>query len=148
MTRRFAMAGALAVALVGTTGMYAVARQQSAQHQHQATSPDQAMHGDMAAMCQTMVAEHEAADARLTDLAAAMAASTGEAKIAAIEGLLTEFVAQRRTMHGPMMQMHGRMMAQMMSHMGGGMSPEMHESMQKMMADCPMMKAGGGDGAR
>ena len=67
------------------------------------------MHGDPAAMRarhQAMMQQHVQAAARIQELQDQMHAASGEAKVAAIEALLDEMLAQHRAMHEAMMGMH------------------------------------------
>lgn len=93
---------------------------------------------DMAAKCQAMMAEHEkmmadmkAADQRLDDLVAKMNAASATDKATATAAVVTEMVAQRRTMRDGMMKMQHGMMGHMMEHRHAG---------KDTMAECPMMK--------
>ena len=96
---------------------------------------------DMSAHCKAMMAEHEkmmaemkTTDQRLDDLVGKMNAASGQAKVNAVATVVTEIVAQRKTMRDRMMQMHQRMMSHMGEHMQAG---------ARSMAMCPMMKMGG-----
>jgi hypothetical protein len=96
---------------------------------------------DMSAKCKAMMGEHEkmmadlkAADQRLDGLVAKMTAASGQAKVDATAAVVTEIVAQRRTMREGMMKMQHGMMSHMMEHMQAG---------PQSMAMCPMMKMGG-----
>ena len=53
-----------------------------------------------------MMQQHEQAAARIQELQERMHAANGEAKVAAIEALLDEMLAQHRAMHAMMMGMH------------------------------------------
>ena len=67
------------------------------------------MQGDPAAMRarhQAMMQQHEMAAARIQELQDRMHSAAGEAKVAAIEALLDEILAQQRAMHEMMMGMH------------------------------------------
>lgn len=93
---------------------------------------------EMAAKDKTMMAEREkmmtdmkAADQRLDDLVAKMKTASGMEKMAATATVVSEMVAQRRTMRDGMMKMQERMMGHMMEHMQAGTDS---------MAMCPMMK--------
>ena len=68
--------------------------------------PRQPDHAAMEARHQAMMEQHEAAAARIQELQDGMHAATGEAKVAAIEALLDEMLAQQRAMHAMMMGMH------------------------------------------
>ena len=92
----------------------------------------------MEAKCQAMMAEKEkmmadmkAADQRLDDLVATMNTASGMDKMAATAVVVSEMVAQRRTMRDGMMKMQEGMMSHMMEHMQAGTAS---------MAMCPMMK--------
>ena len=74
----------------------------------------------MVEMRQKMMEKMHASDAELDRLVADMNAATGDAKVAAMAGLLTRMVQQQTTMR-----------------------QEMQESMKTMMAQCPMMKDAG-----
>jgi predicted transcriptional regulator len=96
---------------------------------------------DMSAKCKDMVAHHEkmmadmkAADQRLDELVATMKQASGQTKVDAVAAVVTEMVAQRKTMNERMMQMHQQTMGHMGEHMQAG---------AKSMAMCPMMKMGG-----
>jgi hypothetical protein len=100
------------------------------------------MAADMAAKCQTMMADQEkmmaeiqAADQRLDDLVGKMNAAAGTDKAEATAAVVNEMVTQRRTMRDGMMKMQHEMMAHMMEHMQAG---------KDAMAMCPMMKQMGG----
>lgn len=120
-------------------GPAANARAQQPEHQHQQTPAKPS--ADMSAKCKAMMVEHEkmmaemkAADQRLDDLVAKMNSASGQAKVDATAAAVTEIVAQRKTMHDRMMQMHQGTMSHMMEHMQAG---------PQSMAMCPMMKMGG-----
>ena len=125
-----------ALVIVASPGL---AAQTAPEHQHPAT--DQAKpKPEMAAKCQAMMAGREkmmadmkAADQRLDGLVARMNAASGGDKTTATAVVVTEMVAQRRTMG--MMKMQDGMMAHMMEHMQEG---------KDSMAMCPMMKQMGG----
>ena len=85
--------------------------------QHGAAIEPQAQDKQMMEMRQKMMAKMHASDAELDRLVAAMNAATGDAKVAAMAGLLTRMVQQQTTMR-----------------------EEMQESMKTMMAQCPMTK--------
>jgi len=78
-----------------------------------------------------MMADMKAADQRLTDLVATMNSATGAEKTTATAAVVTEMVAQNRTMREGMMKMQQGMMPHMMAHMQEG---------KDSMAMCPMMK--------
>ena len=128
------MAGYAAVVMSAVPG---VAAQTPQEHQHAATDNVKPP-SDMAATCQTMMAEREkmmadmkAADQRLDDLVATMNTASGMEKMAATTTVVTEMVTQRRTMRDGMMKMQQDMMGHMMEHMQAG---------KDSMAMCPMMK--------
>ncbi len=92
----------------------------------------------MAAKCQAMMAEHQkmmadmkVADQRLDGLVAKMNAASGMDQVGATAAVVTEMVAQHRTMRDAMMKGNHDMMTHMMDHMQAG--PD-------SMAGCPMMK--------
>ena len=127
-------AGCAAVVLSALPGL---AAQTPQEHQHAAAAQAKPQ-ASMAAKCQAMMADHEkmmaemkAADQRLDDLVAKMNAAPGLAKADATAAVVTEMVAQRRTMGDGMMKMHEGMMSHMMEHMQTG---------KESMAMCPMMK--------
>ena len=82
-----------------------------------------------------MMAEMKAADQRLDGLVAKMNTASGAEKTTATAAVVTEMVAQRRTMGDGMMKRQEGMMAHMMEHMQEG---------KDSMAMCPMMKPMGG----
>lgn len=115
-----------------------VGTQAPADHKHQMPGKPSA---DMSASCKAMMADHEkmaadvkAADERLDGLVARMTAASGQAKADATAAVVTEMVAQRKTIRDGMMKMHAGMMSHMMEHMQAGSTS---------MAMCPMMKMGG-----
>jgi hypothetical protein len=57
-----------------------------------------------------MMAEMKAAEARLDALVKDMNAASGNAKVTAIAAVVTELVAQQKSMHARMGQMHQQMM--------------------------------------
>jgi hypothetical protein len=141
-----------ALAIVGFIGVVQyptvleAAAPRASQQDHEAHHPlgspppvSQAQEAGMVDMHQRMMAEMVAVDSKLDALVAKMNAATGEAKLQAIAELLTAIVEERTAMRSGMMQMQGQT-GQTMQHMSQGMSPEM----QKMMAECPMMKQMGG----
>jgi hypothetical protein len=81
-----------------------------------------------------MMAEVKAADQRLDGLVAKMTGATGQDKVDATAAVVSEIVAQRKTMHEGMMKMQQGMMSHMLAHMQAG---------KDSMAMCPMMKMGG-----
>lgn len=88
--------------------------------QHGAATDPQAQDNHMMEMRQKMMTKMHAADAELDRLVADMNAATGDAKVAAIAGLVARMVQQQALMRG-----------------------EMQESMKMMMAQCSMMKDAG-----
>ena len=128
------MAACAGVAILAIPGL---ATQTPQEHQHAATDKAKAPAG-VAAKCQAMMAEHErmmtdmkAADQRLDDLAAKMNAASGTEKAAAVASVVTEMLAQRRTMRDAMMKGQHGMMGHMMEHTQVG---------KGSTAMCPMMK--------
>lgn len=128
------MAGGVAVMISAAPGF---AAQTPQQHQHAATDQAKPASG-MAAKDHAMMAEREkmmadmkAADQRLTDLVARMNGASGAEQATATAAVVTEMVAQSRTMHEGMMKMQQGMMSHMMEHMQEG---------KDSMAMCPMMK--------
>jgi hypothetical protein len=88
--------------------------------QQRAAAEPQAPDKQMMDMRQKMMEKMRASDAELEHLVADMNATTGDAKVAAMAGLLTRMVQQQTTMR-----------------------QEMQQSMTNMMAQCPMMKDAG-----
>jgi hypothetical protein len=112
------------------------AAQTPQEHQHAADKAKPAV--GMAAKDHAMMAEREkmmadmkAADQRLTELVTRMNTASGMEKTTATAAVVTEMVAQSRTMHEGMMKMQQGMMSHMMEHMQDG---------KDSMAMCPMMK--------
>jgi hypothetical protein len=133
------VAGCAAVVIWAVPGLAAQAAQE---HQHAATDKMKPASG-MEAKCPAMMAEREkmmtamkAADQRLDDLVAKMNTAAGMEKTAATANVVSEMVAQRRTMRDGMMKMQEGMMSHMMEHMQAGAAS---------MAMCPMMKQMGGE---
>ena len=129
-----ALLGCMAVVMPPGTG----SAQPPPAHQHPAAVTQAKPAAGMDAKCQAMLAEHEkmmaqtkAADERLDGLVATMNAATGQAKIDATATVVSEIVAQRKTMRDGMMTMQSNMMSHMMEHMQQG---------KDSMAMCPMMK--------
>lgn len=96
----------------------------------------------MAAKDHAMMAEREkvmadmkTADQRLDGLMAKMNTASGTEKATATAAVVSEMVAQSRTMREGMMKMQQGMMPHMMEHMQEGTTS---------MAACPMMKQMGG----
>ena len=79
------------------------------QHDHSATAPQASGMADH----DKMMADMKAADAHLVALAETMKSAPGEAKIRAMQELLSELVQNQVTMHGQMSMMHTMMMSQM-----------------------------------
>jgi hypothetical protein len=128
------MAGGAVVVISAAPG---VSAQTAPAHQHAAEAKAKPA-AAMDAKCQAMMAEHEkmmadvkAADQRLDSLVATMNTASGAEKVAATATVVTEKIAQDRTMRDGMMKMHQDMMAHMMAHMQGG---------KESMGSCPMMK--------
>ena len=126
--------GCAAVVISAVPGF---AAQTPQEHQHAATDKAKPTSG-MAAKDHAMMAEHQkmmadmkAADQRLTDLVTRMNSVSGLEKTTATAAVVTEMVAQSRTMRASMMKMQQGMMPHMMEHMQEG---------KDSMAMCPMMK--------
>jgi hypothetical protein len=92
----------------------------------------------VAAKCQAMMAEREkmmadmkAADQRLDELVATMNSASETEKAAATAAVVTEMVAQRRTMRDGMMKMQHGMLGHITEHNQAG---------RDSMATCPMMR--------
>ena len=112
-----ALAGALATAsapLQAQTTPPAAASPQPHQHDHQAAQPSGQ---DMSAMHEKMMADMEAANARLQALLAEVTAATGDAKLDALANLVAALVQQRQALHQQMVQ--GGMTCPMMQNMQG-----------------------------
>jgi hypothetical protein len=127
-----------ALVIVASPGL---AAQATPKPQHAATDKAKPP-SEMAAKCQAMMAgrekmmaEMKAADQRLDGLVATMNAASGAEKTTATAAVVTDMVAQRRTMRDGMMKMQEGMMGHMMEHMQEG---------KDSMAMCPMMKQMGG----
>ena len=128
------VAGCAAVVISAVPGF---AAQTPQEHQHAATDQAKPASG-MAAKDHAMMAEREkmmadmkAADQRLDSLVAKMNSASGMEKTTATALVVTEMVAQSRTMREGMMKMQQGMMPHMMEHMQEG---------KDSMAMCPMMK--------
>jgi hypothetical protein len=65
---------------------------------------------DMMKMHEQMMAEMKAADSRLDALVKDMNVATGDARVNAVAGVVTELVRQQKSMHERMGQMHRQMM--------------------------------------
>lgn len=127
-----------ALVIVASPGL---AAQTAPEHQHAATDKEKPQ-SKMVPKCQAMMAGHEkmmaemkAADQGLDGLVATMNTASGAEKTTATAAVVTEMVAQRRTMRDGMMKMQEGMMGHMMEHMQEG---------KDSMAMCPMMKQVGG----
>jgi hypothetical protein len=127
-------AGCAAVVISAVPGR---AAQTPQEHQHAATDQAKPVSG-MAAKDHAMMVEREkmmadmkAADQRLTDLVTRMNSASGAEKTTVTAAVVTEMVAQSRTMREGMMKMQQGMMPHMMEHMQEG---------KDSMAMCPMMK--------
>ena len=114
-----------------------IAAQTPQEHQHPAADKGKPA-SSMAAKDHAMMAEREkmmadmkVADQRLSELVASMNSASGMEKPTATAAVVTEMVAQNRTMHVGMMKMQQDMMTHMMEHMQEG---------KDSMAMCPMMK--------
>jgi hypothetical protein len=136
------VAGWAAVMISAMPGLAGQVPQASPQAGTAKAKPQGGMAADMAAKCQTMMADQEkmmaeiqAADQRLDDLVGKMNAAAGTDKAEATAAVVNEMVTQRRTMRDGMMKMQHEMMAHMMEHMQAG---------KDAMAMCPMMKQMGG----
>jgi 3-hydroxyisobutyrate dehydrogenase-like beta-hydroxyacid dehydrogenase len=99
MTRHFIVA--LAVALSVGFGPAQLTNAQS--------HPSQGMPG-MMSMHEQMMADMKAADARLDQLIKDMNAANGNAKVTAMAAVVSELVAQHKSIHEQMGQMHQQMM--------------------------------------
>ena len=127
-------AGCAAVVLSAVPGLAAQVPQE---HEHATTTAAQPAPG-MDAKCQAMMAEREkmmadmkAADQRLDGLVVTMNTASGMEKATATAAVVSEMVAQRKTMRDGMMKMQEDMMGHMMEHMQAGPGA---------MTMCPMMK--------
>ena len=128
------MAGCAAIVISVASGH---AAQTPQEHQHPAvdkakpTSSMAAKDHAMMAEREKMMADMKAANQRLSELVASMNSASGMEKTTATAAVVTEMVAQNRTMHEGMMKMQQDMMTHMMEHMQEG---------KDSMAMCPMMK--------
>ena len=127
------LAGCAAVVISTAPGLAA----QTHDPQHAAADKAKPASG-MAAKDHAMMAEHgkmmadmKVADQRLNDLVTRMNSTSGAEKTTATAAVVTEMVAQSRTMRDGMMKMQQAMMPHMMEHMQEG---------KDSMAMCPMMK--------
>ena len=127
------VAGCTAAVISMTPGLVA----QAHDPQHAAADKAKPATG-MAAKDHAMMAERDkmmaamkVADQRLDSLVAAMNTASGMAQTTATATVVTEMVAQSRTMREGMMKMQQSMMPHMMEHMQEG---------KDSMASCPMMK--------
>jgi hypothetical protein len=85
------------------------------QQEHEHTQPSaQPNTQDMMKMHQQMMADMNAADAKLDQLVQQMNAASGEAKVDATAAVVTELVRQQKSMHAHMGKMHDEMMGGMM----------------------------------
>jgi hypothetical protein len=105
---------AVAMTLVVACGLFqfsaaGAAQDRPPQPSAQASEPSQSMQG-MTKMHEQMMADMKAAVARLDALVKDMNASSGNAKATAIAAVVTELVAQQKSMHARMGQMHQQMM--------------------------------------
>lgn len=136
MSRAISASVGVCVAILLSTPMMAVSSQQPSEQQPAAKSQ-----ADMSAKCTEMMAQHDkmmaemkSADERLDGLVAKMDAASEQEKVDATAAVVSELVAQRKTMRERMMGMHQKMMGHMAEHMQAG---------PQSMAMCPMMKMGG-----
>ena len=83
-----------------------------------AGQPPQGNMGEMMKRHQQMIADINAADLKLEELAKDMNAATGDARIAAIAHVVNELVRQQRAMHEHMRTMDQQMMKRMMGGRG------------------------------
>lgn len=118
MARRFAVAAVpfLALVLVGTRfGFDVVAATPQDPVPHTMPSQQPGMH-DMMKMHEQMMADMQAAGAKLDALVNDMNAAKGDAKVNAVAAAVNELARQQKAMYGRMGQMHQHMMG-----MGHGM---------------------------
>lgn len=101
------------------------------------------MGGDMAEECKRMMSEREQmmsqmrqSQDELTALVEKMKQSKGDAKVEAIQEVVSTLVLQRKQMMDHMAQMQPRMMAHMMRHMHMNMT----QGGEDPTGGCPMMK--------
>jgi len=141
-SRRFA-AMAIVSLIAAAAGALTAVGGEGQEHSHPAGAPA-AEGASMMEKCQAMMArhhemmeQHQAMDAKLDGLVAAMKSAAGDDKVPAIAAVVEELVGQRRAMHGMMADHHAGMMRHMMEHMGQGMP--MGEG-RSMMEKCPMMQ--------
>lgn len=128
------VAGCAAVVMSAVPGLAAQAPQQPQPAASDGAKPPSGMAAKDKAMMaerEKMMADMKAADQRLNGLVAKMNTASGMEKMAATATVVTEMVAQRRTMQEGMMKMEQGMMGHMMEHMQAGAGS---------MAMCPMMK--------
>jgi len=124
-------------AVVVSAAAPGLAAQTPQEHQH--PTADKAKPGStmadkdhaMMAEREKMMADMKAADQRLTELVVRMNSTSGMEQTTATAAVVSEIVAQNRTMHEGMMKMQQDMMPHMMEHMQAG---------KDSMAMCPMMK--------
>lgn len=141
-SRRIA-ALAIASLIAAAAGALTAVSGESQEHSHPAGVP--ATEGaSMMEKCQAMMARHDemmeqrqAMDAKLEGLVAAMTSAAGADKVPAIEAVVEELVAHRRSMHAMMADHHAGMVRHMKEHMSQAMP--MGEG-RSMMEKCPMMQ--------
>ena len=139
-----ALAGALATTSTSlgaqTATPQSVTTPQPHQHDHQAA---QSSSQDMSAIHEKMMADMQAANARLEELLATVKTAKGDARVDALASLVTELVQQRQAMHQQMMQ--GGMTCPMMQGMEGmPATAGMHQGMNMMQrggSSCGMKRA-------
>lgn len=127
------MAGCAAVVISAAPALAAQAHdpQHAAADQAKPASGMAAKDHAMMAEREKMMADMKTADQRLTDLVTRMNSASGAEKTTATAAVVSEMVAQSRTMREGMMKMQQGMMPHMMEHMQEG---------KDSMAMCPMMK--------
>ena len=107
MAVRLSLAAAFIIALITLSGPEAGTAQAQ-----QPAAPEM----NNCPMCQQMMAEMKAGDAKLDALVKEMNAAKGEAKVNALAAVVTELVGQHKAMHNHVGEMHQHMMG-----MGGMM---------------------------
>ena len=106
----FSIGMALAAALgLFQFGAVSAAQNRAPQPLAQASEQSQGMPA-MMKMHEQMMADMKAAEARLDALVKDMNAASGNTKVTAIAAVVTELVAQQKSMHERMGQMHQQMM--------------------------------------
>ncbi len=117
---------------------------ETAQHDDEATPPMMSMMRMMADRCKGVtarrhqgMAEMQAMDERLADKVTAMHDARGKKKIAAMEAVLDELLAQRQRMRHHHLAMADQMSRHQAEHMGMAMA-----GMKHSMEACSMMAAG------